>query len=98
MTSSSLGWFIQDPDAVLNYAVNWSLDDGDTIASSTWTPATGINVEADSFTNMPAPQAVARISFPAGTTPGGPYKVVNHITTTQGLAGDKTLIITCQEE
>lgn len=97
--------FIQDPNAVRNYGIDWTLDPGDTITVSTWTrlkddgttATTDIIIGTTQFTNTPTPKTTVRLSWspPAiGTT----VLVVNHVTTAAGLQEDHTLIITCIQE
>lgn len=97
--------FIQDPNAVRNYGIDWTLDPGDTITVSTWTrlkddgatATTDIIIGTTQFTNTPTPKTTVRLSWspPAiGTT----VLVVNHVTTAAGLQEDHTLIVTCIQE
>ena len=78
--------FIKDPDEVLDYVRDWTaVLDGDTIATSTWTPPTGITVDSNSHTDT---TATAWIS---GGTLGQSYDVLNRVTTAGGRTFDKTL-------
>jgi hypothetical protein len=79
----------KDPDAILDYALDWSkwLATNETIVSSTWTPSAGIVVESDSST------ASVTTVWLSGGEAGLPYVVVNHIVTNQGREDDRTITI-----
>lgn len=86
--------FEKDPDAVLDYTIDWSdwLDD-DTISTSAWaTPARAdedddITIDDDSNTTT-----IATVWL-SGGTPGLHYKVTNHIVTADGREEDRTITI-----
>lgn len=81
--------FSKDPQAVLDYQVNWAAWlDGDTISASTWTVPAGLT--------QPSPASNTTTTatvWIAGGTAGSSYNVVNHITTTAGRQNDATLRI-----
>jgi hypothetical protein len=79
--------FVKDPDEVLDYVRDWSavLVGGDTIATSTWTPETGITVNSSSHDDTTATVWIS------GGTLGADYGVLNRITTTAGRTLDHTL-------
>lgn len=81
--------YIKDPQAVLDYTVNWSswLPSGDTIVTSTWTADTGITIDSSSATTT------AATVWLSGGTVSVSYNVVNHIVTADGRAEDQTLVI-----
>jgi hypothetical protein len=83
-----LTWPPKDPDAVLDYKLDWSkyLDD-DTIASSTWTVPAGITNSGDSFTDT-----AATLWLSSGTH-GTKYTLENRITTAGGRTADQTVEI-----
>lgn len=85
--------FSKDPDAVLDYAVDWSswLVEGDTITGSEWTVADGLTMDDDSFTDTSA------VIWLSGGTLGERYTVVNRITTEQGRVEDQTLMFAIKE-
>lgn len=84
--------FIKDPDAVLDYSINWSAWlSTDTIDTSVWTADTGITV--DSYSNT---TTVATVWMSGGTA-GNQYAVTNSITTTAGREEDRTIYITVME-
>lgn len=74
--------FLQDPDETKDYERDWSTELGaDTIATSTWTPDTGITVDSDSHDTTTATVWIS------GGTDGTNYDVLNTVTT----AGGRTL-------
>ena len=85
--------FIHDPDAVLDYTVNWETWlDGDTISASSWTLPTGLTEDSNTFGD-----SIATVWLSGGTV-GKRYSIVNHITTAAGREEDQTLIIVCKEK
>ena len=85
--------FIKDPDAVLDYTINWETWlDGDTLTDSSWTIPTGLTKDSDAFGD-----STATVWLSSGTV-GITYNIVNHITTTAGREDDKTLVIICKEK
>lgn len=82
------------PGDTLDYGFDWNgstaaggpwLATGDTIATSTWTPASGINTSGAAISG-----AVTSV-FISGGTLGSTYDVVNTITTTGGRTKVLTL-------
>lgn len=78
--------FLKDPDATLDYAVDWSGWLGsDTIGTSTWTTA--------------LPNGTASISggtalvWLTGGTPGVFYTVANKIVTAAGRTDERTFVV-----
>lgn len=83
--------FLKDPDATLDYAIDWSdWLDGDTIADSSWTASDGITIADD-----PAPSHTTTVAtvWLSGGTLGGMYDVTNRITTAAGRIADRTIVI-----
>ncbi len=85
--------FLKDPDAVMDYRVDWSLALGDavTLAASVWhvepLEADGVSVaEAGFETNA----ARARL---AGGVPGHVYSVGNRVTLSDGSTDERSLTI-----
>ena len=89
-----MGTFIKDPDAVLDYAVDWStwLPEGDTIATSTWTVPTGITKDSDSHDDTTV------TIWLSGGTLGETYELVNRVTTAAGRTDDSTHIFYIREK
>lgn len=83
----------KDPDANLDYAIDWSdwLDTGDTIATSTWLVPTGLTAGTDSNTTTSA------TIWLSGGKGGVSYLVTNRITTTAGRETDRSFTVSVQE-
>lgn len=85
--------YIQDPADVLDYALDWSdwLDDGETIASSTWavTPA-GLTTSLTSIVN----NGTAAVVWLSGGVADRMYTVTNHITTTDSRTVERSIAVT----
>ena len=79
-------WPVKDPDAVLDYSVDWSnwLGD-DTISTVTWEVPTGIKKENQSNTTT-----VATVWLSGGTA-GNTYDITCRITTAGGRTDDRTV-------
>ena len=85
--------FVKDPDAVLDYQVNWSdWLNGDTISTSAFAADPGITVDSDANTST------AATVWLSGGTAGSIYQVVNSITTAAGRSDDQTITIFVQQK
>lgn len=87
--------FIKDPDAVLDYSVDWSdwlEDDDDTISSVVWDVPTGLTLSSQSETDT-----VATV-FLSGGTAATRYNVGCRVTTVGGRVDDRTIEIRVQEK
>lgn len=82
------GW-LKDPDAILDFSIDWSnwLATGETISTSTWNVPTGITKDSDTNTST-----VTTIWLSGGTV-GTTYEIVNHIATDAGREDDRTIKI-----
>jgi len=85
--------FIKDPNAVLDYSIDWSswLATGETITVSTWTVSIGITVDSNNFSGTDT------VVWLSGGTAGSDYEGTNHITTSVGREDDRTITLICQE-
>ena len=84
--------FIKDPDAVLDFTVDWSdWLDSDTIASVTWVVPTGITKDSDTKTTTTA------TIWLSGGTVGTNYSIVCRITTAGGRTDDRTFVVKCKD-
>lgn len=84
--SQPLARFRKDPDAVLDYTIDWSRWlAGDTIIASTWVVPSGMTKNSDTYNSTQATVWVA------GGTLGNSYSVVNRITTAGGRTDDRTI-------
>jgi len=82
--------FKKDPDAVLDYTVDWTdwlLPALDTISTVTWVPDTGLTVGTTSKT------ASTATAFVSGGTAGQTLKLTCRITTTGGRTDDRTITL-----
>ena len=84
---------VHDPDAVLDYPVDWSdwLPEGDTIESATVTAEVGVTVGTVDVTS---PVVTAWIS---GGTVGATYDVTYHIVTAEGREDDRSITLVVKE-
>ena len=80
--------FVKDPDAVLDYRIDWSawLDD-DQIVTSTWIVPAGITSSSDEHDTTSA------TIWLTGGTLGQTYSLVNRVTTSGGRTDDRTIRI-----
>jgi hypothetical protein len=85
--------FIKDPDAVLDYQVDWSswLATGDTIAASVWVVQIGITKVTDTHTTTTA------TIWLSGGTVGTSYTAANKVTTVGGRTDERTLTISVEQ-
>lgn len=88
-TTAPIAKFIQDPDANLDYSLNWApwLSDGETISTSTWASDSGLGIGTDSEN-----EGVTTVWLSGGML-GRSYAVTNHIVTSEGRADDRTIEI-----
>lgn len=90
MNSASYG---QDPDAVLDYTVDWGLwlPADDTISASTWTSSSvNMTLSNDDFDDT---TTSVFVTIGASAEEDDIYQAVNHITTVGGRENDQTLYI-----
>jgi hypothetical protein len=92
--------YIKDPDAVLDYALDWNpwLSDGETISTSTFVATGGITI-GDGTNGGIAPSCSLGIAtvWLLGGSAGAVYEITNSITTNQGRADDRTFTVRVQE-
>lgn len=83
--------WIKDPDAVLDYEVDWSqwLQTGETITVSLWTVTPSGTLTASSESSTPTSATV----WLSGGSVGVNYRVTNQITTSDGRTDDRSLPI-----
>ena len=86
--------FTKDPDAVLDYAVDWSLWlAGDEISSSEWILEDGVDLEQVTAVNTPTKATVWLRGGEKGTT----YLVTNRIVTSGGRTDDRTISVKVED-
>ena len=91
--ADSIAIYYKDPDAVLDYAIDWSDWLGtDTISTSAWTVDSGITKDSDSNTITTA------TIWLSGGAAGEHYECTNRITTADGRTDDRTIVIQIQEK
>ncbi len=86
---------VKDPDAVLDYTLDWSADylaSGETISTSSWavTP-TGLTIDSDSN------DTTTTTVFVSGGTRGKIYRLTNTITTSESRTEQRSLTIRVEE-
>ncbi|HZT32755.1 MAG TPA: hypothetical protein VFA33_22900 [Bryobacteraceae bacterium] len=85
--------FIKDPDAVLDYSVDWSKWlAGDQIQTSAWS-VSDTALQATDESNTLTRTTV----WLSGGVAGQPYTVTNRITTSSGRTDDRSFIIQVQD-
>ena len=86
--------FEKDPDAVMDYEIDWSLWLGtDTIVASTWTIDDGITEHASTTFDT-----TSTTLWLSGGTVGTTYNAINHITTQSGREEDQTIRIRLKQK
>jgi len=83
----------KDPQAILDYSIEWStwLVTGETISTSTWTVPAGLTKVSDSKTTT------ATTVWLSGGTVGTAYTVTCHIKTSVNREDDRSFIIVVEE-
>lgn len=84
--------FIKDPDAVLDYTIDWEtwLDD-DAIASVSWVADSGITIDSETNTTTTA------TVWLSGGTAGAQYELTCSIITANAREDDRTIAIILRE-
>lgn len=85
--------YVKDPDAVLDYASDWSswLDVGETISTSAFVADPGITIDSQSN------DTTSGTVWLSGGTAGTNYVIRHRITTSAGRTDDRSFTIACQE-
>lgn len=92
MTDAQVVTFLKRDSAILDYVIDWSpwlATDSDTIATSTWTVASGITKVSDTIF---ATNTKTRIWLSGGTA-GEEYLLTDTITTDMGRTDERTIQI-----
>ena len=85
--------FAKDPDATLDYTIDWSLYLGtDTIVTAVWTVPLGLTKVAESKTTT------ATTVWLSGGTAAAEYQVACRITTAAGRIDDRTIAIVMRQK
>lgn len=84
--------FTKDPEAVLDYSIDWSRWlAGDQIATSNWTVPGGLEKVSDAQTSTKT-----TVWLSAGTI-GESYTVTNRITTSGGRTDDRSFLVKVED-
>ena len=80
---------VHDPDAILNYAFDWSawLADGATISTSTWDGPDGLTLTA----SVDGTNTIVKVQVTDSSLLGSKVDLVNHVTSSDGQEDDRTL-------
>ena len=84
---------LKDPDAVLDYAVDWAADylDGDTLNASTWSVSPdepgGVAVVASSF------EPGLAVVQAGGGLAGRVYRLTNHVVLVSGREDKRSILL-----
>ena len=85
-------YFTKDPDAVLDYAIDWSRWLGsDTIQTSTWTVPSGLTEVSSEHTSTTV------TIWLSGGTAGQTYTVTNRIVTAGGRTDERSIYIRVEQ-
>lgn len=89
----ALSWPSKDPDAKLDYMIDWSdwLAENDTIILSDWIIPANLTLETQSKTTTST-----TVWLTDGVV-GETYEIVNRITTADGRIQDQTVKLKCKE-
>ena len=90
----SLNWPIKDPNAVLDYFVDWTawIATGDSIDNIAWTVPAGLTLETQTLDGAKA------YAWLSGGTADQSYDVLCRITTVDGRIDDRTVSIQVREK
>jgi len=85
--------FTKDPDAVLDYTINWAdWLDVDTISASSWASSTGITIDTDTNTTTTA------TVWLSGGRISESHTVTNSIITAAGRYEDRSITVSIREK
>lgn len=86
--------FIIDPDAKLDYAVDWSdwTEEEEVLSSSSWEIEPSGPVLSDQARGKKSAEV-----YVEGCTEGQTYRLTNRIQTGEGREDDRTLLLRCTE-
>lgn len=92
MAATPIAVFIKDPDAILDYALNWTKWlEGDTISVGTWTIDAGPTIASQSVSG-----GIVTM-FLTGGADGVSYSARCRVTTVGGRTDDRTIQIQVRE-
>ena len=88
-----MSFLLKDPEAVLDYAVDWGAEylSGDALQTSSWSVSPieddGATIAGSEFDLLIATVQVA------GGVPGKIYRVTNHVTTASGREDSRSIML-----
>jgi hypothetical protein len=88
-----MSFLLKDPEAVLDYAVDWGADylSGDALADSAWSVSPdepgGASIAGSNFDLLISTVQVA------GGEPGKIYQITNHVTTASGREDSRSIAL-----
>jgi len=92
---------VKDPDAELDYSIDWSLwlATGETISASVWTVPAGITESTDSnqVKDPAIPGGTSTVIWLHGGTAGEDYEIANKITTSAYRVDERTICVKVRE-
>ena len=90
----SIKTYTKDPQAFLDYSIDWSawLADNETIVTSTWAADS-----ADLTLSLLANDGTLTTVWIAGGEAGKDYLVTNTITTVDGRIDERSITLTCEQ-
>lgn len=93
MTTDPVGQFVHDPDAVLDYSIEWRswLPTGDSISSASWTVPSPLVLVAESLSGSRATVWVS------GGVVGGDHRITCHVVTAEGREDDRSIRLVVAE-
>jgi len=93
-------YIVKDPDAYLDYSVEWNdwLVGADTISTSTWTIETIVDDATPITTDQDTNGSTKATIWLAGGTVNNHYTITNTITTTGGLTDERSFRIIVREK
>lgn len=95
MMADVIATFTKDPNAVLDYSIDWGtnyLESSDTISTSAWTVPTGITKDSDTKSGTKT------TIWLSGGSAGESYELVNRIVTNDGRTDDRSIRINVREQ
>jgi hypothetical protein len=84
--------FVRTPEAIEPYTINWTLNAGDAIATSSWTCDSQLQIVSQQMTTTSTTVVLAGGPIPTGQ-PWWNYHAVNTITTDSGYTDQRTIVL-----
>jgi hypothetical protein len=84
--------YVRTPEAVEPYTIDWVLNPNDTIATSTWTCDSALQIISTSMTGATTTVVLAGGPLPVGQQWWN-YHAINTITTNNGFTDQRTIVL-----